>query len=183
MDARSVYRLQLLLLAVYFAAAALLWPTLPDRVPIHFNFAGQPTTWARTSVLSWFGLPLVAAATTLFLYGMGHLSTRTPSLWSIPEKERFLALDHAARAPIMAYLNRFVAWTAVLVSFTFIGIHIGVYQTATGRSSGLPWWSHLLILAPTGVLLVLALRVTHNAGEQIKQASKHQQREEGAAAH
>lgn len=180
MEVRSVYQLQLLLLVLYFAAAALLWPTLPERVPIHFDFAGRPTTWARTSMLSWFGLPLLAAAMTLFLYGMGRVSDRAPELWNVPEKKRFLALSPAARAPIVAYLSRFMAWSAVMVSLTFIGIHVGVYQTAMGRSTGLSWQSHLFGLAPIGVLLLLALRIAHNAGEQIRQASEREEREKGA---
>ena len=157
MEARSIYRLQLLLLALYFAVAAALWNTLPERVPIHFDLAGHPTTWARTSVLSWFGLPLLAAAMTLFLYGIGQASAHTPELWNIPEKERFLALSPAARAPIVAYLRRAMAWSAVLVTFTFISIHVGAYQTAIGRTHGLPWQSHLLNLAPLGILLLVVL--------------------------
>jgi hypothetical protein len=137
-EARSVYQLQLLLLALYFAAAALLWPTLPERVPIHFDFAGRPTTWTRTSMLSWFALPLVTAAMTLFLYCMGRVSDRSPELWNIPEKKRFLALSPVARAPIVAYLRRAMAWSAVMVSFTFIGVHVGVYQAAMGHGTGLP---------------------------------------------
>jgi hypothetical protein len=175
-----VYRLQLVLLALYFAAAATLWPTLPERVPIHFDFAGRPTTWARTSVLSWFGLPLLAAAMTLFLYGMGRASTHAPELWNIPEKERFLALSPTARAPIVAYLSRVMAWAAVLATFTFISIHVGVYQTATGRSDGLPWQSHLLSLTPMGILLLLALWMARSAGEQIRQASERQERSAAA---
>jgi hypothetical protein len=179
-EARSIYRLQLLLLALYFAVAAMLWSTLPERVPIHFDFAGHPT-WARTSVLSWFGPPLLAAAMTLFLYGLGQASTRTPELWNIPEKKRFLALSPAARAPIVAYLRRAMAWSAVLVTFTFISIHVGVYQTATGRTDGLPWQSHLLNLAPMGILLLVVLWIARNAGEQIRQASDHPRGEQGAA--
>jgi multisubunit Na+/H+ antiporter MnhC subunit len=181
-EARSVYQLQLLLLALYFAAAALLWPTLPGRVPIHFDFAGRPTTWARTSMLSWFGLPLITAAMTLFLYGMGRASNSAPELWNIPEKKRFLALSPATRAPIVAYLSRAMAWSAVMVSFTFIGIHVGVYQTAMGRSTGLAWQSHLLSLAPMGVLLLVVSWIARNAGEQIRQASEREKREQGERA-
>lgn len=165
------------MLALYFAAAAALWSKLPQRVPIHFDFAGQPTTWARTSVLSWFGLPLLAAAITVLLYGIARASTGTPELWNIPERERFLALPSAARAPIIAYLHRLTAWAALLVTFTFITIHVGVYQTATGRSAGLRWESLLLMLAPVGILLLLALSIARNAGEQIRQASDHQEKQ------
>ena len=181
MEARSVYKLQILLLILYFAAAAALWPTLPERVPIHFDFAGRATNWARTSVLSWFGLPLLAIAMTLFLYGMGRVSVRTPGLWNIPDKDRFLALPPAARAPIEAYLHRLFAWSAVLVTVTFIGIHVGMYETAVGRSVGQSWQSHLLTLAPTGVLLLLSLRITQQVGEQIRQASERQAGERNAA--
>ena len=173
MHARSVYRLELALLALYFAATATMWPVLPERVPIHFDFAGEPTTWARTSVLSWFGLPLLAAATTLFIYGLGRASTHEPDIWNIPEKERFLALSPAARAPIVAYLHRALAWSALLTTIMFIGILIAVYQTATGRNAGLKWQSNLLIWAPLGILIPVALTIARNAGRQIQHASNH----------
>lgn len=181
MAARSIYRLQLLLLALHFAVAALVWPTLPERVPIHFNLAGRPTAWVHTSVWSWFGLPLLAAATTLFVYGMSRLSARAPELWNVPNKQRFLSLSPAARAPIVRYLDRFMAWTAVLVSVTFAGVHLGVHQAATGRGSGLPWLSHLLIWGPIGVLLLLAVRMTRNAGEQVRQADPRETGMDGTA--
>ena len=174
MEARSIYRLQLLVLALYFAAAATLWSELPQRVPIHFDFAGQPTAWARTSVLSWFGLPLLAAATTLFLYGIGQASIRTPDLWNVPEKERFLALSATERAPIVAYLRRVMAWASVLVTLTFISMHVGIYQTATGRSESLPGQSIVFIFPPIAVLLLVALSIARNAGRQIRQVSDQQ---------
>lgn len=175
LEARFIYRLQLLLLAAYFAAAATLWSTLPQRVPVHFDFAGQPTAWARTSPWAWFGLPLLAAAITLFLYGIARASTHAPELWNIREKERFLALSPAARAPIIAYLHRLMAWAAVLVTLTFIAIHVGIHETATGSSDGLPGYLVPLILAPMGILLLVAIAIARNAGDQVRRAADHQQ--------
>ena len=145
MSARSVHRLHLLLLVIYVATAALVWPSLPDRIPIHFDFAGDPTTWARTSVPFWFGLPVLALAMDLFIRGLGNLALRVPELWNIPDKERFLALPAKARAPVEESLRVMLAWAAVLVTPAFVGIHLGMYLTATGRTRGLPWYSQGLI--------------------------------------
>lgn len=171
MAVRSIFRIQLLLVAAYFAVAAIVWPTLPERIPIHFDFIGNPTSWVPTSVLSWFGLPLLAAAITLFFYGSHRLALRTPELWNVPEKERFLALSKAERTSIQANLHRLLPWSAVLVTFTFIAVHLSIYETAIGRSSGQTWIAILLIFAPIAILIVLVVRISREAAKQIRKAS------------
>jgi hypothetical protein len=167
MNERSVYRLQLVLLAGYFAGAAALWPLLPDRVPLHLGFTGEATTWTPTSLLSWFGLPLFSVAMTAFLFGLGRLSVRAPELWNIPDKERFLALPPAERAPIEAYLRGFLAWCSVLVTLCFIGVHIGMYDAATGHVLGLKGWSHVVSVGSIAAILLLAFASSRTAAKRL----------------
>jgi hypothetical protein len=177
METGSVHRLQILLLAIYLAGALLLWPSLPARIPMHFDMNGHVTDWADTTIFTWFGLPFLAVATTLLLYGSGRLAARTPSLWNLPEKKRFLALTPEERAPIEQSMYRLLAWTAVAVTFTFIGVHTEIYRTALGGTPGRWWESILLILLPVILLLVYAVRSTRSVGEQIRQASEYRREE------
>jgi uncharacterized membrane protein len=168
MNERSVYRLQLILLASYFTVAAALWPLLPRRMPLHLSFTGEATAWTTTTLLSWFGLPLFSVAMAAFIFSLGRLAVRTPELWNIPEKQRFLALPPAERAPIEAYLRGFLAWCSVLVTISFIGIHIGLYDAATEHVLGLSWLSNLVAFAPIGVILLLAVRSSRTAAKLVR---------------
>ncbi|MBI2826102.1 MAG: SdpI family protein [Planctomycetia bacterium] len=56
---------QLILIATMFAATAILWPVAPNRMPVHWNLAGQPDRYGR----KFEGL-LVAPLTALGLYLM-----------------------------------------------------------------------------------------------------------------
>lgn len=176
MEERSVYRLQLVLLALYFAAAAALWPGLPQRIPLRVDLVGRPTAWTPTSLLSWFGLPLLAGAMTLLVYAMGRHSARSPGLWNIPEKDRFLALPPAERAPIDAYLRRVLAWCAILMTVSFIGAHVGLYEAAAGTGSGRSWLWSLLCFAPIGGILLLCVKSAHGAAEMVRRTHERLER-------
>jgi uncharacterized membrane protein len=69
------------LLAVLFwiSYAALNGPeSLPDRIPTHFNIAGQPNAWGSRDFL-WF-LPCVAAGLYLLLTVLGNIRFRRYNL-------------------------------------------------------------------------------------------------------
>jgi uncharacterized membrane protein len=143
MTARSVNLLHAGLLVAFWAACVLVWPQLPERVPHHFGIGGQPTSWARTSVFSWFGLPAMAVVMWGFVYGMTRLGETNPSLWNIPHKERFLRLSPEQRGPVLAELHAVVAWVALCVTVMFAAIQVAVYDTATERVSGFAWYAQL----------------------------------------
>lgn len=139
MSARGLYRLATLLLLVFFASAAAAWPALPDRIPTHFGPGGAPDRWKDTTLLAWFGLPLAAAAMTLFLRFIGRLGARHPGVWSIPDKDRFLRLTDAQRAPIIERLETFIGVLAIAMILFFAVIQADIYASALG-APGLSAW-------------------------------------------
>jgi uncharacterized membrane protein len=134
---RSIYALNTALIVVFLAATVAAWDVLPERIPIHFGFSGSPTRWVNRSFLSWFGLPILAAAMTLLMYGASMLAIRSPDLWNVPDKKRFLALSPEARAPVVELLQKYLAWTATALIMVFLAVQTGVYESATGRAHGL----------------------------------------------
>lgn len=48
-----------LLIASMFAASALLWPSAPESMPIHWGFSGEPDDYGPKAV-GLFGVPFVA---------------------------------------------------------------------------------------------------------------------------
>ncbi|HEX8320402.1 DUF1648 domain-containing protein [Longimicrobium sp.] len=142
------------LLAALYAGSAAAYPRLPERIPIHFDLAGNPDGWASTSLLSWFLLPLIATAMAGFLFVIGRVSEYRPELWNVPEKPRFLALPAEARAPIVARLRAFLALMAVMTTALMGVIQVEVFLTATGRGPAPPWLmtgAIVLMLVATGV--------------------------------
>lgn len=169
----STQRLRLLnavLLLALFAGSAWAYPRLPARIPIHFGFSGQPDAWESRSFWSWFMLPIIAAALALGLQVVSAWSARHPELWNVPEKRRFLALDAAARAPIVAKLREFVAFVGVVATALLGVVQIAVYQAATGAATGLPVWSLASICAALLVMAVAGGRLNAAVGRMVRDA-------------
>lgn len=71
MNWKDMPKLPLVLIAVMFAAGAVLYPSLPAVIPTHWGPSGAADAWSHKSFLSVFLMPLVSLA----LYGL---------LWVVP---------------------------------------------------------------------------------------------------
>jgi uncharacterized membrane protein len=171
MSGRSIDVLHGLLMALYWAACLALWGTLPERIPHHFDLAGNPTSWGRTSIALWFGLPAMAFAMWLFVRGMLWLSLRNPALLNIPDKERYLALSAEQREPALAELRAAMAATAFFVTLSFAAIQVSVYETAVGRSDGLAPHVQLLLWAAIAGTVVAPLAYMPRVRRRIREAA------------
>lgn len=168
----SIQRARLLnsvLLLGLFAGSAWAYPRLPERIPIHFDLAGQPDAWASRST-GWFLLPMIALALTLFLHAIAAYSTHHPDTWNVPHKRRFLALDAKARAPIEAKMRAFVAWVGVVVTAMMCVIQAAVYQASTGAATGLPVWAMAAIGASVLAMVIGGVRLNATVGRMVRDA-------------
>jgi uncharacterized membrane protein len=160
------------LLAALYAGSAAAYPRLPERIPIHFDLAGNPDGWASTSLLSWFLLPLIATAMAGFLFVIGRVSEYRPELWNIPEKPRFLALPAEARAPIAARLRAFLALMAVMITALMGVFQVEVFVTATGQASAKPWLMTGAIVLMLVAIGVSAVRMGGRVAVEIREAHR-----------
>jgi uncharacterized membrane protein len=172
MSATALFRLNWLLIGALLAASLATWPALPARIPVHFDLAGTPTRWAGASLASWLGLPLFAAAMALFMVGAERLTRRSPALWNIPEKDLFLRLSPAARAPVEAVMSRVLGGAALLMTVTFALVQLAMYLTATGRVDGGGAWIPVAALLPSAVLVWIAVRESMRVGPMIRAAAE-----------
>jgi uncharacterized membrane protein len=158
------------LLAALYAGSAAAYPRLPERIPIHFDLAGNPDTWASTTLLSWFMLPLIATAVAGLMLVGGRVSEYRPELWNVPEKPRFLALSAEARAPIVARLRAFLALMAVMTTALMALIQVEVFLVSTEKMPSTPW----LIAGGIAVMLlvtgVAAVRMNGRVAAEIREA-------------
>lgn len=149
------------------------WPDVPERVPLHFDFAGQPDRYGERGYWSWFLLPTLASGFGL-LFGVllprwvGWLAERDPKLINIPDKQRFLSLDVAQRRralrPLLALLQVLAAEIAVL----FAWIQYGTLQVARGA------WTHLptaFVFVVIGVLVATTLASIPIARRSVQRAA------------
>jgi uncharacterized membrane protein len=122
------------------ALSAWMWGRLPERIPIHFDFAGRPDNWGgRWTILL---LPLITAG----LYALLGVVGRFPHAFNYPWP---ITAENAARQYALAR-GLLVALRAVL-GWLFLGILAGTCWAAT-TGGGLPGW-----IPMAGVGAVLAV--------------------------
>lgn len=167
--------LNLLLLMALFAGSAWAYPRLPERIPIHFGVSGEPDRWATRSALSWFFLPIIAAAVALFLHLASTYSARHPELWNLPGKRRFLALDEVRQAPIIAAMQEFMALIGVMVTALMSVIHASVYSASRSPEPQMPLWMLGAIGLWLLVLAIFAVRLNARVSRMIDAAEMGEQ--------
>ena len=138
MRASTLWRVNWALLLLHAAGVIVAWSDLPRRMPVHFNFSGDPGAWAQTSLASWFALLLISVAVSAFVYAV---STYAPlERWNIPEKERFLRLSAQQRLPVLELLHAFMAMAAICCTVVLSVLQLGLYLVARGYTARLPWY-------------------------------------------
>lgn len=158
------------LLAAYWAACFVWYAKLPAEYATHFNIRGEPDAWS-TGPAAWFGLPALATATILLLIGIGKLAQRTPHLWNLPEKKRFLALTPDQRAPIMPVLAGMMDVAGLYSLLVFIVCQWAIYQSAINARGSLGLTFHTVVWGGVIVLLIYILRLNKRVKQMILAAS------------
>jgi uncharacterized membrane protein len=89
-----------------------IWPALPDRIAIHFDFEGRPNGWStRTEFVVTVGV-LICLFVALFLSTM--VLSRIPTrLVNLPNKDYWLAPERSAAT--FDTLSGWMQWFLVLV--------------------------------------------------------------------
>lgn len=124
--------LNALLLAVLLGASLAVWPDLPERIPGHFSAGGEVTRWEAPSLGRWLVLPLMALAITAMNYALAAALPRWPGMFNHPDKDAFLALPAAARAPVITRMRTFMYGISALITVVLAVIQWVRYRTAFG---------------------------------------------------
>lgn len=146
MQMRTWTLFNIALLGFYFGACALFYTTLPERIPVHFGVSGNADTWAQTSFISWFGLPLLALLTVVILNGSARLGRNNPHVWNVPRKKDFVKLPPERRMPVVHEAEIFLARVGAMTVVLFATIQLLIYHTAQG-SAGYSRWLFYGVLA------------------------------------
>lgn len=166
---RALVRLNLALLAAFWAAALALWPHAPETIPIHFDVAGTPDTWAERTVWTWFMLPLIATGLSAFLYFCGRLGMRYPSVLNLPNKDEILRLDAGSRRAVLEETAAGLNASSVVITGAFALIHLGMwYASIGGDGTALILGALMLTLLAGPIALILILLPTQHALDEAR---------------
>jgi uncharacterized membrane protein len=145
-----------ILLLCMIGAASLVWPDLPDRIPVHFGIDGRPDGWAEKSLTSWFVLPGVAVALTFLMGAVRALLSRNPRWVNLPDRTRVSDLPAEAQGPVLEMISGFLALIQTELLVIFGLIQLASYRTATGgESQGIMILVLLLAVLTSPFLLVV----------------------------
>lgn len=121
-------------LAAVWTLAALWWPTLPARIPLHFDGDGVPDRWGPASIANWFMLPFIATWLTALVGGiaafMPALVRTWPAIVNVPQKKRWMALPPEARVRTAAPVRWLLAGVGLLMNGLFAWILWGTRWVA-----------------------------------------------------
>jgi len=147
-----------LVLLSMWGFAAWAWPTLPERIPMHFGPGGAPDAWTRKSAAAWFLIPALATVFTLLLgawlprLAIG-MARRNSTMLNMPQRERFRALPEAARVRAVTVVAGWLGWLTVAMQALFSWFLFASWQVAHERWTTLPvaatvvWVAAILALA------------------------------------
>jgi uncharacterized membrane protein len=163
---RAITAFTVVLLSAHLVAALVVWPLLPEQVPVHLDLRGRPTRLADASLLVWLAPWLFSVLTLLFLVATVLVARRRPSLWNVPNRQSFLALPGHLRAMVEARIHTLICWIALLCALGFAGVHVGMYRAAQGQSGGAVF--HLATLLPILTIIIISVRDSRAIARQIR---------------
>lgn len=135
MNRHLVHIVNGILLLVLIGGSILVFNELPERIPGHMGLDGVVDRWEDRSWFGWLSLPLVGAGITLLTYIPVQFLGRFPHLINIPTKEKFADLSPERQAMVLRLIRTSLYWVNAATLFTFLLVHIGMYQAAFGRPS------------------------------------------------
>ncbi len=148
------FRIIALLLAFGGLQLLLYYPKLPDAVPYHFNFKGEPDAWgSRTFLISFDAGVLLFLALTFFLTARFIMRARDDYI-NLPHKEYWLAPERRD-ATIRRLLN-LLGWIGVCTLLFIQYVMLQTLRAATAeppQQFGTFWPVLLLYLAAVGGLV------------------------------
>ncbi len=169
--------LPLAALAVVWTLAIAWWPTLPARIPLHFDGAVRPDRWGPRS--QWFLLPTIATLAIglvgIIVGGLPSLIRHYPGLVNTPRKKQWLALDAEARIRCMQPMRWLLAGTGLAMGGLFAWTLAGTRWVAMDPDPANPTRTIGgvgIVLAFAGVILVgvliASIAVVRRIGEETR---------------
>lgn len=125
---------------------------LPDNIPSHYNFAGNPDAWATKAYI--FFMPVIG----IFIWLILHIIVSRPELDKyihVPSLYGKTNGEQIENAKLLIYFIKF----EIMALFTFIVVK-DLY-TALGMPFKLGVWETILILSVFGITIIIFMVRNH----------------------
>lgn len=150
------------------------WPQLPERIPMHFNAAGEPDRWVERSLVAWFFAPVLMVVLCFFIGGIAHwidrLAVHAPGMLNIPRKDLFLRLSPPARCEVVMPTRSVLVWVLVGVNLLGLTIVEGIGRVAVLGQATVSILPVVAFVAFAGALCFVSVRATSRAVERLAKA-------------
>ncbi|MFO7733929.1 MAG: DUF1648 domain-containing protein [Candidatus Aminicenantes bacterium] len=146
------------------------YPRLPERIPTHFDFAGNPDGWSGRE--AFFALAAFPFVMTLVFYALIRFLpriARDPRRLNIPHKEEFFKLPEEKRQVYWDLLREFFAGLMAALNLLFYILLRGTVRIAAGETNLLPFKDMLPAFAAMGLILIFyMLRLMRTPGKLVR---------------
>ncbi|MCB0632170.1 MAG: DUF1648 domain-containing protein [Saprospiraceae bacterium] len=144
-------RIALIALVCFLVYFLIYWPGLPERVPVHFDGAGNPNSYGNKTTL--LLLPLIS----LILFFVLTAINKRPDLFNYPVKitEENAERQYTLARNMVSGLN-----AALIIAFFFLAWKTGML--VQGKADGLgPWFLPVFLgitMGPVVIYMIMAFR-------------------------
>lgn len=141
--------------------------SLPNRVPVHFDLAGNPDRFAEKSGWElWVG-PMAGT----FMGILTLIALRFPIVWSIPRKDEIDSLPPLPRSRLYDLVREMILAIFVFVQAMFLTITWMTISFAKATTPAFPWALILTyVLAPLAVVMVYLVRISRALDDAKREA-------------
>lgn len=150
------------------------WPKLPEKIPVHFNAAGEPDRWVERSMGAWFLAPIIMVALCALLGGIARwidrLAVHTPGMLNIPRKDLFLRLSPAGRCAAVLPTRSLLVWVLLGINVLGLGIVEGMGRVAVEGGGTVSILPVVAFVAFSGALCFASIRATSREVERLAKA-------------
>lgn len=119
-----------------FTIPAIFYGDLPDQIPIHYNFQGEPDNWSGKKMI--FFMPIIGSFLCLLMY---YLKDK-PELYNYP-----VPVTEENRAHLFVLGKEMILVLNVLIVFLFNYINFISIKTGLNDQEGLPPYFGWALLA------------------------------------
>ncbi|SET96157.1 Protein of unknown function [Salinibacillus kushneri] len=128
--------------------AGIVFQSLPEEIPIHFNISGETDNWGNKGTI--FLLPLLFKVIFLLLYFL----QRSPYMFNYPIKVTEVNAKHLYQLGRLALAVMNVEVALIMAFLTW-----GIIQTAQGNPVLSLWSTLILIILPLVTILIFIIRM------------------------
>ncbi len=154
---RALFGLVAIIL-VHLVFSALVYQSLPERIPTHFNALGEADAFAEKSITSWYLLWAISAFTNAFCGWISLAIHRIPVEYiNLPNKASFLSLPEDAKARVLSQVAFHVLLFVCVMALYLFLLQVMMALAALGHTEGLPpvvLWGGTLALVIHGFSLI-----------------------------